>query len=172
MRRDAEVAATLRAMTKIVSLVNGAAGYHLQIERELIEAKTHTGRHMAPWQVMTPRIGKPFEIEIIADDLVVFIKSRNFDYVSEVLHVVSLYNSMIYGFVGYSERRERLGEHMTLDDLNGLLGGANLGREQYLRVAPYLLPVIQLAEHLRREAKEVYEAATRIGREFRPIVQT
>jgi hypothetical protein len=173
VQRNDEIAATLRAMTKLMEIVNAAAGYHFQIEREISAAKLqHPGREFETWQIMVARVGKPHDVHIGADDLVAFIKSRNFDFVTDLLHLVSLYNSMIFGFEAYSERREELNSLLAPDELNGAMGSKFLTYDELMKVQPYLIGVKNVADHLRKEAKEVYDGAVALVDRFGPIVKT
>ena len=84
-----------------MELADAAAGYHKIIERQMAAAMADNGgREPDPWLVMLPQIGKPQEIHLTADDLVAFVRSRRFDYLTKILQLFSQYNSMIYGVEG------------------------------------------------------------------------
>jgi gas vesicle protein len=170
--RNQEETATLRAITKVMELVNAAAGYHFQIEREVAEAKQQfPDKELETWQTMVPRVGRPHEVHISADDLIAFTKARNFEYVTDLLHLVSQYNSMIYGFQEYSKRRDDLTAMLTPDTINGALGSGDFDPAQMLKVQPYLIGVRRVADQLREEAKEIYEAGVSLCPRFRDTVR-
>lgn len=172
VRRSGEEAATLRAITKIMELVNAAAGYHFQVEKEISEAKRQTGKDYEAWQVMVARVGRPHEVYITADDLIAFTRSRKFDYVTDLLHLVSQYNSMIFGFEAYSKRRDELNSMLTPDRIDGRVGSMAATPEQMLKIAPYVIGVRDVADSLRQEAKEVYETSAVLAQRFGPIVRS
>ena len=170
-QKNAEEEATLRALTKLMELANAAAGYHFQVEREISEAKQRSDRIIETWQAMRPRVSAPPEIYITADDLVAFTRSRNFGYVTDLLHLVASYNSLVDGFKGYSKLRAELDAILIPETMEGSLGSASLTQEEYMRLAPRLHGVRTLADQIRQDAKDVYEGVAALIERFGPIVR-
>ncbi|HEX4158222.1 MAG TPA: hypothetical protein VHY79_07080 [Rhizomicrobium sp.] len=170
-RRAAEEAATLRAEIKVVDLVNLAAGYHNQVERVIEEGKRDIGdQNVETWKVMRAFVGKPVEIHMDADDLIVFTRSRKFGYVTDLLRAVSAYNSMIYGVEAYGRQRDALMAQITPYEMDGLIGKTAIHHDHYMKLAPYMATVEKLANDMRKEIEDVYTASLKASDDFGPIV--
>ena len=172
-RRELEEAATVRTTTKLMELADEAAGYHLQIEREFqIYRDGHDGQQPDDdWLAMRPLVGKPKEINVTADDLVILVRSRNFDHLTKLMHLFSLYNSMIYGIEGYSARREALMEKITPEELVGIHGKVAMHPKQFAELLPKIITASTLAKQIRKEASEVFDLAIEVIKEFGPIAK-
>jgi hypothetical protein len=121
--------------------------------------------------VMLPMIGKPHEVHISADDLIAIARSRRFDYITDLLHFVAQYNSMIYGVEAYGRRRDALMAEITPDTMVGLIGRVAIPDTLMARLRPQVAVVRDLADQTRIEVKELYDASSKIVDAFGPIVK-
>jgi hypothetical protein len=171
-RRQAEEAATLRAEVKLMQLANAIAGYHHYAERGIEQAKIAMGDpEIETWLVMRSFAGKATEINIDADDLIAFTRAREFDFVTRILYLVSIYTSMIYGVESYGKRRDELLNMITPDQMEGLIGHITTSKDEFRHLAPYIATVSDLAEQARVQMKEVYDLCLQVLDEFGPIVR-
>ena len=172
IRRQAEETATFRAGLKLMELVNAVAGYHHGAENEIEQTKRRLGNdQIDTWQVMRGFSGQPQEISINSDDLVAFVRARKFSYVSEVFHLLSRYNAMIYSADDYSKRRGELLARFTPTQMSGVLGTVEMDERERRQLAPHIMVVSDLAKQLRSEMKEIYELSLRASKDFGPIVR-
>lgn len=172
VRREAEESSTFRAGLRIMDLANEIAGYHLGAEREIERGRQliHADQ-IESWRVMRGFSGKPREIHVDANDLVVFMKARKFSYVTEVFHLVSRYNAMIYSAEDYGRRREILMEKFRPSQMSGILGTVEMDSVELRQLAPDIAAINELAEQTRTEMKDLYEFSQQVVRDFGPIVR-
>ncbi len=170
-RRDREETATLRTEVKIIELMNAAAGYHLQMERYIEESKKQLGEFVELWRAMRSFVGRAKEISIESDDLIAFIRAREFTYLSQILFLASRYNAMIDGVEAYGSRRDQLMEMITPVAMKGLVGSIEVNEQEMRRLRPYIATVQDLAEQTRTNVTEVFEMAKKVTAEFGPIVR-
>lgn len=168
-RRDAEEAASLRAVVKIMQLINLVAGYHDVMERTIETGRKSLGNPKAPvWAVLLPMVGKPVEVHITADDLIAFTRSRRFDYITDLLGYTGQYNSMIHGIAEYGKLRDAIAIRLSPVRMEGLIG---LNVTIPPELVPQIVAVSDLAERLQKEVQELYSGAPKLVAAFRPIVQ-
>lgn len=171
-QRQSEEAATVRAELQLMELVNSAAGYHLGIEKEILMARQTLRNEQADtWLVMRPFLGRPKEININPDDLVAFIKAREFDFVSRFFFLITCYNTMIYAVEDYGIRREKLMSKLTPTKMTGVVGTIEMNEEAYRQLAPDIASMCEIADQTRDQMKVVYDAAIKVMADFGPIVR-
>jgi len=168
-KRDAEEAATLRALLKVTHLINLVAGYYEVIERTIRDGRKNLGDPKAPiWAVLIPLVGKPVEIHITSDDLIVFARARAFAYITELLSYASQYNSTAHAIAAYGNLRDVIATRLAPLQMEGLIGRS-------VPVPPELVPQIaavnDLAERLWAEVQDLNSDMTKIVNGFGPIVQ-
>jgi|HubBroStandDraft_6_1064221.scaffolds.fasta_scaffold86222_3 hypothetical protein len=170
-RRESEEAATLRALVKVMKLVNSIAGYHMVNERTLAKIPKQHQQSLEIWITLLPQIGKPQEIHIEPDDLIAFTKSREFSFVTDLLGLCSQYNSMIYGVEAYGIRRDRLMERLTPEMMDRYFEGASWDDPKLRPLMPEIFAVRDLGDAIRAETKSLYEEALKVQPQFGPIVR-
>jgi len=171
-RRQTEEAATLRLIVKWMELVNSIAGYHFNMERTIKAGTEDAGdAPVETWMVLLPQIGKPQEVHIDPDELIAFTRSREFDFVTELLRLCSRHNSAIYGVEAYGNRREALMAMITPEIMDQIVSGGAWQHAELRPLMPYILPIRMLADQIREEAKSLYADAIKLQPSFRPTIQ-
>ena len=152
-----------------MEIANSVAGYRKHAMEGIARAKEQLGNPNAPiWQTMQSITGLQKLIEYDPDDLIAFVRMREFDYVTRLLFLASEYNSLVAGFEAYSERRDQLYSMMTPVTMEGLVGTVVLDEEGARRLRPLIATVDDMGAQMLFALDQVYDLTVTAIMDFGP----
>ncbi len=169
--RSSEEAATLRAETKLIQLTNAVAGYHQGIEQCIKDGKAKLGEHFQLWSAMKSFVGGSTNIPFDVDDMIAFMRAREFRFVSKFILLLSRFNSLESGLDAYRQERDKLLAMLTPQQMDGLFGMVHLTEQEKRQLAPHIAAVNDLAEQVRVHVKDVFDLALEVTNQFGPIAR-
>jgi len=166
-RLENQKAAALRAVVKLLSIVNGMATLHRQLEGMICDADAQGHSELSLWQKVKPIIGfTDHSIRFEAEEVAVFV-AKEVDYANELLLLADRYATLESAFRTYERRRAELTDDFpATTTMIGAVGTTFFTEEQGRRVAPRAAELNTMVEELRRFASEDYETALRLAEQF------
>jgi hypothetical protein len=166
-RVQGEKVATIRAMTRLLTVVNGCEGLTRSVE-EMIEEGNKRGGNSELWTVVRPISGMPGSpVHFEADEISIFLASKDYDFFNGLLLCATRYNSLTAGFADYAIQRQNLTDLLSAK-MEGIVGSTDLSPEDAAFIAPKAAAVESLIVQLRETAEKDYEVAldlaSQIGR--------
>lgn len=137
--------------------------------------KTTRGTHMEPWMVVTPMIGFADEgtIHFEPEEYAVFYAAGDRKFLHDLMLLDRRHASAFSSFQAYCERREAfIAVAPTPDAYDGSIGGADVTREQIMRLKMYTIPLNNILDALAPALEEDWKSAKDVARRFGPLVQT
>ncbi len=166
-RLENQKVATLRALVKLLTIVNGMETLYRQLEEMIAHADAQGHSDMELWQKVMPMAGfASHPIRFESEEVTVFV-SKEAGYLNELLLLAERYAALESGFKTYAERRGKLTDELSAI-MDGAVGTTYLTEAQKNRFAPRAHELNALVEQLRKFASADYEKALTVAEQFGP----
>jgi hypothetical protein len=173
-RIEREKGSAFRVFVKLLTITNSIYGLRTHVRECLAIREQTERRHMEPWQVLIPIVGFTDEssINFEPDELAVFYAANERKFLMDLILLGRRHAASFSSFQTYCERREAFtAVAPTPTDFDGAIGGADLTREEVMRMRLYTIPMNMLAEGLAAGLEQDWDQAKNVAKQFGPIVQ-
>ena len=173
-RKEQEKAAAFRVFVKLLTLTNSVHGLRNHIRASLALREAPERRLMEPWMVVIPMVGFADEgaIHFEPDEFAIFYAAGERQFLHDLMLMDRRHASTFSAFQDYCERREAfVAVAPTPDKYEGTVGGADVTREQAMRLRMYTIPLNNILEALGPSLEEDWKAAKSVAERFGPIVK-
>jgi len=166
-RFENQKAATLRALVKLQTIVNGMETLYRQLEGMIANADAAGHSDMDLWQKVMPIVGfTEHSIRFEPEEITIFV-SREVGYLNELLLLAERYATLESSFKTYAEHRGRLTDESPAR-MTGAAGTTEFTEAEYNKYAPRAHALNALVEQLRQFASADYEKALTVAEQFGP----
>ena len=173
-RKENEKAAAFRVFVKLLTLTNSVHTLRNHVRDSLALRKTPEARGMEPWMVVQPMVGFADEgtVHFEPDELAIFYAAGEREFLADLMLMDRRHAAAFSAFLAYCERREAfVAVAPTPDKFDGAIGGADLSKEELMRLRLYTIPLNNILDALAPNLEEDWLAAKSVARRFGPIAQ-
>ena len=169
-RLDKSKAAAFRVIVKLSKIISSLGAVHFHIERCV--AKALEQKHQGPlWTALEPLAGTSKRVDFEADELAVFVPMNEYDALNALLSMDDKHNVVMETMQTYFEKRSEFGSIFGAK-MDGRRGVTEMNEEEHNRAGPRIAELTDLAEALRREAKESFDEASALVAQVGPKFRT
>jgi hypothetical protein len=170
-RADAKRLSAYQAFVKLQLITNRCGSLRSQIEAMIRTADSEGHTAIPLWQKLRPLVG--FAVEPLgfeAEDMLLFVSARQFDFVGRLLLLAERYNALIESLKLYGDRRtlvtDRFGASMV-----GIVGTVTMNAAEKAWFDPRSAELGSLAQQIRSNAAEYAQEAMSVAADFGPTAR-
>lgn len=169
-----EKALAFSVSVKLVVIVNSVLSLRGHVKGCLSLLDTPEHKHMVPWQVLIPMVGHTDEgdTRFTAEEMAIFMAADEMEYLRDIMLLAQRHAAAIASFREYRVARDGLRPMLPAPEgFDGQMGTMLLSQQQVNALAPYTIPLDNVARDLAESLEEDLELARRVANDFGPILK-